>query len=226
MGANQMTIGYGLTEASPILTQTATTDDLDHRVATVGTVLPGVEVRIAAPGTSEPLPRGEQGELIARSHGVMKGYYNKPAETAAAFTADGWLRSGDLGQETADGYYRITGRIKDMIIRGGENVYPREIEEYLHTHSCILDVQVVGLPDERFGEEICAWVRLRPGTALTEEALKEFCRGRIAHYKVPRYVVFVDEYPTTVTGKVQKYRLRELGVQHFDLAKAAAVKTA
>jgi fatty-acyl-CoA synthase len=226
MGAREMTIGYGLTEASPILTQTATTDDLEHRVGTVGRRLPGVEVRVAAPGTSEALPPGTQGELIARSHGVMKGYYNKPAETAAAFTTDGWLRSGDLGLETPDGYYRITGRIKDMIIRGGENVYPREIEEYLHTHPAVLDVQVVGLPDERFGEEICAWVRLRPGATLTSEGLKEFCRGRIAHYKVPHYVLFVDEYPTTVTGKVQKYRLREMGVERFGLAKAAAVQTA
>jgi fatty-acyl-CoA synthase len=226
MGAHEMTIGYGLTEASPILTQTATTDDLEHRVATVGRKLPGVELRIASPGTSDPLPPGEQGELIARSHGVMNGYYNKPAETAAAFTADGWLRSGDLGHETTDGYYRITGRIKDMIIRGGENVYPREIEEYLHTHPAVLDVQVVGLPDERFGEELCAWVRLRAGEKLTEESVKEYCRGKIAHYKVPRYVVFVDEYPTTVTGKVQKYRLRELGVERFGLGKAASVETA
>jgi fatty-acyl-CoA synthase len=226
MGAREMTIGYGLTEASPILTQTATTDDLEHRVGTVGRRLPGVEVRIVPPGTSELLPPGEQGELIARSHGVMKGYYNKPAETAAAFTADGWLRSGDLAQETSDGYYRITGRIKDMIIRGGENVYPREIEEYLHTHPAVLDVQIVGLPDERFGEELCAWVRLRPGGSLTEDGLREFCRGRIAHYKVPRYVVFVDEFPTTVTGKVQKYRLRELGVERFGLGKAASVETA
>jgi fatty-acyl-CoA synthase len=226
MGAREMTIGYGLTEASPILSQTATTDDLDHRVATVGRRIPGVEVRVVAPGTSEPLPPGQPGELIARSHGVMKGYYNKPAETAAAFTPDGWLRSGDLGHETPDGYYRITGRIKDMIIRGGENVYPREIEEYLHMHPAVLDVQVVGLPDERFGEEICAWVRLRPGEKLAEEDLKEFCRGRIAHYKVPRYVVFVNDFPTTVTGKVQKYRLRELGVERFGLGKAASVETA
>jgi fatty-acyl-CoA synthase len=226
MGAREMTIGYGLTEASPILTQTSTTDDLDHRVGTVGRRIPGVEVRIAAPGSSEPLPLGEQGELIARGHGIMRGYYNKPDETAAAFTSDGWLRSGDLAIETADGYFRITGRIKDMIIRGGENVYPREIEEYLHAHPAILDVQVVGLPDERFGEEICAWVRLRPGMTLTEDGLKEHCRGRIAHYKVPRYVVFVEDYPTTVTGKVQKYRLRELGVERFNLRKAAGIQTA
>src|SRR5207245_1158640 len=202
MGALEMTIGYGLTEASPILTQSATTDDLEHRVGTVGRPLPGVEVRVVAPGSVEPLPAGEQGELLGRGHGIMKGYYKKPAETAAAITPDGWLRSGDLAVETADGYYRITGRIKDMIIRGGENVYPREIEEYLHTHPAVLDVQVVGLPDECYGEEVCAWVRLRPGAALTEEQLKAFCRGRIAHFKVPCYFVFVDEYPTTVSSKV------------------------
>jgi fatty-acyl-CoA synthase len=226
MGARELTIGYGLTEASPIITQTATADDLEHRVATVGRAIPGVEVRVVAPGSLEPLPPGEQGELIARGHGIMKGYYNKPAETAAAITPDGWLHSGDLALETPDGYYRITGRIKDMIIRGGENISPREIEEYLHAHPAVLDVQVVGLPDERYGEEVCAWVRLRPGASLTEEQLKDHCRGRIAHYKVPRYVVFVDEYPTTVTGKVQKFRLRELGVERFGLRKAASVETA
>jgi fatty-acyl-CoA synthase len=226
MGARELTIGYGLTEASPIITQTATTDDLEHRVATVGRRLPGVDVRIVAPGSLEPLPPGEQGELIARGHGIMKGYYNKPAETAAAITPDGWLHSGDLAMETPDGYYRITGRIKDMIIRGGENVYPREIEEFLFTHPAILDVQVVGLPDERFGEEVCAWVRLKPGASLSEEVLKTYCRGRIAHFKVPRYVVFVEEYPTTVTGKVQKFRLRELGIERFGLKKAASVQTA
>jgi len=226
MGARAMTIGYGLTEASPIITQTATTDDLEHRVGTVGRPIPGVEVRIVGPGSLSPLPPGQQGELIARGHGIMKGYYNKPAETAAAITPDGWLHSGDLALETADGYYRITGRIKDMIIRGGENIYPREIEEYLHTHPAVLDVQVVGLPDVRYGEEVCAWVRPRPGAALTVDDVKDFCRGHIAHYKVPRYVVFVDEYPTTVTGKVQKFRLRELGVERFGLDKAASVETA
>ncbi len=221
-----MTIGYGLTEASPIITQTATTDDLEHRVGTVGRPIPGVEVRIVGPGSLDPLPVGQPGELIARGHGAMKGYYNKPAETAAAITPDGWLHSGDLALETPDGYFRITGRIKDMIIRGGENIYPREIEEYLHTHPAVLDVQVVGLPDERYGEEVCAWVRLRPGATLTEDEVKCFCRTQIAHYKVPRYVVFVDEYPTTVTGKVQKYRLRELGIERFGLGKAASVETA
>jgi fatty-acyl-CoA synthase len=226
MGAREMTIGYGLTEASPIITQTGTDDDLEHRICTVGKALPGVEVRIACPGSIEPLPAGQPGELIARGHGIMKGYYNKPEETAQAITPEGWLRSGDLAVETDDGYYRITGRLKDMIIRGGENIYPREIEEYLFTHPAIADVQVVGLPDQHYGEEVCAWVRLKTGAALTEEGLKTFCKGRIAHFKVPRYVVFVDEYPSTVTGKVQKFKLRELGIERFGLARAASIETA
>jgi fatty-acyl-CoA synthase len=226
LGARQITIAYGLTEASPVITQTTASDDLEHRVATVGKPLPGLEVRVVAPGSLAALPPSQPGELVVRGHGVMKGYFNKPAETAEALTADGWLHTGDLAVETADGYFRITGRIKDMIIRGGENVYPREVEEFLYTHPAVADVQVIGLPDERFGEEICAWVRLKPGAALTEAELREFCRGRIAHYKVPRYVVFVDDYPTTVTGKVQKYRLREMGVERFGLHRAARVETA
>jgi fatty-acyl-CoA synthase len=226
MGAREITIGYGLTEASPIITQTDTADDLEHRVGTVGRILPGLEVRIVAPGSLDPLPVGEQGEIITRGHGVMKGYYNKPEETAAALTSDGWLHSGDLATQMPDGYYRITGRIKDMIIRGGENIYPREIEEFLHTHAAVADVQVVGLPDEVRGEEVCAWIRVKSGASLNEDQVFQFCRGKIAHYKVPRYVVFVDEYPTTVTGKVQKYKLRELGISRFGLQKAAAVETA
>jgi len=226
MGAREMTIGYGLTEASPLITQTATGDDLEHRIGTVGRPLPGVEVQITAPGSIEPLPVGEPGELIARGHGIMKGYYQKPEETAQAITPEGWLRSGDLALETADGYYRITGRLKDMIIRGGENIYPREIEEFLFTHPAIADIQVVGLPDQHYGEEVCAWVRLKSGARLTEEGVKAFCKGRIAHFKVPRYVVFVDEYPSTVTGKVQKFKLRELGIEHFGLATAAKIVTA
>ena len=163
---------------------------------------------------------------MVRGHCVMKGYYNKPAETAAAITPDGWLHSGDLALQTPDGYYRITGRLKDMIIRGGENIYPREIEEFLYTHPAVADVQVVGLPDEKMGEEVCAWIRLKPGCSLTEVEAKAYCKERIAHYKVPRFVVFVDEYPTTVTGKVQKFRLRELGIQRFGREKAAAIETA
>ncbi len=226
MGAREMTIAYGLTEASPIITQTKTTDSLEHRVGTVGTALPGMEVRIVAPGTLQDVTPGEPGELVVRGHGVMKGYYNKPVETAEAISPDGWLHTGDLAYRTPDGYYRISGRIKDMIIRGGENLYPREIEELLYTHPKVADVQVVGLPDPQFGEEACAWVRLKAGEKATEEELKQFCQGRMAHFKIPRYVVFVTEYPTTVTGKVQKYKLREMGIERFKLQKAAAVETA
>jgi fatty-acyl-CoA synthase len=226
MGAHDITIAYGLTESSPVITQTQASDSLEHRVSTVGTVLPGLEVRIVQAGSLEPVADGKSGELMVKGHGVMKGYYKKPAETAQALTPDGWLHTGDLALRTPDGYYRITGRIKDMIIRGGENVYPREIEEFLYTHPQVADVQVVGLPDSRFGEEVCAWVRVKPGASLTEEELKTFCRGQIAHYKVPRYVVFVDEFPTTVTGKVQKFKLREMGIERFGLQQAAKIETA
>jgi fatty-acyl-CoA synthase len=219
MGAREITIAYGLTEASPVITQTEASDSLEHRVGTVGRVLPGLEVRINAPS-------GQAGELMVRGHGNMKGYYNKPAETAAAFTPEGWLHTGDLALRTPDGYYRITGRIKDMIIRGGENISPREIEEFLHTHPLIADAHVVGLPDERTVEEVSAWIRLRPGAGLTEQEVRDYCRGRIAYYKVPRYIVFVDEYPTTVTGKVQKFKLRERGVERFGLQRAAGIETA
>ena len=212
MGAREITIAYGMTEASPIITQTSPDDALDKRIGTVGRAIPGADVRIVMPGTMEDVPEGQPGELICRSHGVMKGYYNKPAETAAALMPDGWLRSGDIAVRTPQAYYRITGRCKDMIIRGGENIYPREIEEYLYTHAAIADVQVVGLPDEKMGEEICAWVKAKPGAKMTEDEVRDFCRGKIAHFKVPRYVVIVEEFPTTVTGKVQKFKLREMGV--------------
>jgi fatty-acyl-CoA synthase len=226
MGIREITIAYGLTEASPVITQTRTTDSLEHRVSTVGTVLPGLDVQIVKPGTLEPSTDGEPGELLVRGHGVMKGYYNKPAETAQAIAPDGWLHTGDLALRMPDGYFRITGRIKDMIIRGGENIYPREIEEFLYTHPAVADVQVVGLPDARFVEEVCAWIRLKTGARAGEEDIREFCRGRIAHFKVPRYVVFVDEFPTTVTGKVQKFKLREMGIERFGLEKAARMETA
>jgi fatty-acyl-CoA synthase len=226
MGAREITIAYGLTEASPVITQTRTADDVEHRVGTVGTPLPGVEVRLVKPGTVELVGPDESGELMARGHGIMKGYYNKPAETAAALTADGWLHTGDLARRTGDGYYRITGRYKDLIIRGGENVYPREVEEFLYSHPAVADVQVVGLPDEKFGEEVSAWIRLRPGQAPAEDEIRAFCRGGLAHFKVPRYVVFVEEFPTTVSGKVQKYKLREMGIERFGLHKAAGVETA
>jgi fatty-acyl-CoA synthase len=226
MGAREITIAYGLTEASPVITQTDTQDSLEHRVGTVGRVLPDLEVKIVGPDSAEPLPVGTSGELMVRGHGNMKGYYKKPKETAAALTADGWLHTGDVAMQTPDGYYRITGRIKDLIIRGGENIYPREIEEFLHTHPAILDVQVVGLPDANTGEEVAAWIRLRPGAALTEAEVTTYCKERIAHFKIPRYVIFTAEFPTTVTGKVQKFKLREMGVERFGLQKAAAVETA
>ncbi len=226
MGARELTIAYGLTEASPVITQTEANDSLEHRVATVGKPLPGLEVQIVSPGNRNPLPRDQQGELMVRGHGVMKGYYNKPTETAEILTADGWLHTGDVALETPDGYYRITGRIKDVIIRGGENIYPREIEEFLYTHPQIADVQVVGLPDKTYVEEASAWIRLKPGARLTEDDVKAFCRGRIAHYKVPRYVAFVEEYPTTVTGKVQKFKLREMGIERFALHGSARMETA
>jgi fatty-acyl-CoA synthase len=226
MGAREITIAYGLTEASPVITQTRTADSLERRVGTVGTPLPGVEVKLVRPGTEEPVAAGEQGELLARGHGIMKGYYNKPAETADALTADGWLRTGDLARQTADGYYRITGRLKDVIIRGGENISPREVEEFLYAHPAVADVQVVGLPDDKFGEEVCAWVRVKPGHALTAEEVQSFCRGRMAHFKVPRYVAFVEEFPTTVSGKVQKFKLRAMGIERFGLHRAAGTETA
>lgn len=226
MGAREITIAYGLTEASPIITQTSPDDTLEKRIGTVGRAIPGVDVRIVLVGTLNDVPEGEQGELICRGHGVMKGYYKKATETAAALSPDGWLHSGDLAVRTPDGYYRITGRCKDMIIRGGENVYPREIEEYLYTHPAIADVQVVGLPDDKMGEEICAWIKPKAGQTLTEEGIRDFCRGKIAHFKVPRYVVILEEFPTTVTGKIQKFKLREMGVERFGLGQAAKIETA
>jgi fatty-acyl-CoA synthase len=226
MGARELTIAYGLTEASPVVTQTGTTDSLEQRVGTVGTPLPGVEVRLVHAGTTEPVQPGQPGELLVRGHGVMVGYYQKPQETVQALTPDGWLHTGDLALQNPDGYYRITGRIKDLIIRGGENIYPREVEEVLYTHPAIADAQVVGLPDARFGEEVCAWIRLRAETQATAAEVRSFCRQLMAHYKVPRYIVFVEEFPTTVTGKVQKYKLREMGIRQFGLENAANIPTA
>ena len=211
MGAERITIAYGLTEASPVITQTLADDSIERRVSTVGKVLPDVEVRLVDPDTDLEVSAGEQGELQTRSSMVMQGYYNMPDATADAIDADGWLHTGDLATVDEDGYYKITGRLKDMIIRGGENIYPREIEEFLYSHPQIDDVQVIGVPDQRFGEEVMAWVRLKPDSDATEDSIRDFCRGRIAHYKVPRYVKLTDEFPMTVTGKVQKFRMREHG---------------
>lgn len=226
MNLTEMTIAYGQTEASPVITQSRTTDSLEARVSTVGSTIPGVEVRIVNPENGEDVADGEQGELWARGHCVMIGYYNKPEETAAAVDKDGWLHTGDLATKTKDGNYKITGRIKDMIIRGGENVYPREIEEFLLTHPEIRDVQIVGVPDEHYGEQLSAWIVKAEGADLTAEDVREYCKGKIAHYKAPHYVNFIDEYPLTVTGKVQKFVLREQAIEKLGLQEAAKIETA
>jgi fatty-acyl-CoA synthase len=221
MHMGEVTICYGMTETSPVSTQTGADDDLEHRTATVGRVHPHVEIRVADAATGRTLPRGEPGEFQTRGYSVMLGYWDDPERTAEAIDPARWMHTGDLAVMADDGYVKIVGRIKDMIIRGGENVYPREIEEYLHGHPDVADVQVIGVPDERYGEEIMAWVVPREGADLEPEALREHCRGRIAHYKVPRYVRITDGFPMTVTGKVQKYRLREQAIEELDLSEAA-----
>jgi fatty-acyl-CoA synthase len=226
MGAREMTIGYGLTEASPVVTLTSADDTLERRVTTVGPPLPNVEVKIVDPATGQEVPRGQQGELWTRSFMVMKGYYKMPEATAQAIDAEGWLHTGDLATMDEESYCKITGRIKDMVIRGGENIYPREIEEFLYTHPKVADVQVIGVPDLRYGEEVMAWIMLRPGQTATSEEIRDFCRGQIAHYKVPRYVKFVTQFPMTVTGKIQKFRMREMAIEELGLQAAAQVKTA
>ena len=181
---------------------------------------------IVNPETGRRVVEGEQGELVVRGHGVMTGYFKMPKETRQAITPSGWLHTGDLATQRPDGYFRITGRIKDMIIRGGENIYPREIEEFLYTHPDVKDVQVLGLPDSKYGEAVSAWIIPKSGVTLTQEEILGFCRGRISHFKVPKYVVFPESYPLTVTGKIQKYKLRELGIEKFGLNREAAVETA
>jgi fatty-acyl-CoA synthase len=213
MGMTEVGICYGMTETSPVSTQTRSDDSLDRRVSTVGRVMPHLEVKIVSPDTGLTVDRGAQGELCTRGYSVMLGYWEQPDRTAEAIDVARWMHTGDLAVMDDDGYVSITGRIKDMVIRGGENVYPREIEEFLYTHPDILDAQVVGVPDERYGEELMAWVRLRPGApSLTISALREFCAGKLAHYKVPRYLHLVDEFPMTVTGKIRKVEMRERSV--------------
>jgi fatty-acyl-CoA synthase len=226
MGVSEMTIGYGLTEAAPVVTLTSSDDTIERRVTTVGPPLPAVEVKIVDPATGQEVPRGQQGELWTRSFMVMKGYYKMPEASATAIDADGWLHTGDLATMDDAGYCKITGRIKDMIIRGGENVYPREIEEFLYTNPKVADVQVVGVPDLKYGEEVMAWVKLKQGQSATAEEFRDFCRGKIAHYKIPRYVRFVTDFPMTVTGKIQKYKMREVAVAELGLQDAAHVATA
>ncbi len=217
-GMSEVTIAYGMTETSPVSCHTRTDDDLERRVATIGRVHPHLEIAVVDPETNQIVPRGERGEFRTRGYSVMRGYWNDPDKTAEAIDDAGWMCTGDLAEMDADGYVTIVGRIKDTVIRGGENIAPREVEEFLYTHPDIVDVQVVGVPDERFGEELCACVRLADGVSLDAEAVREFCKGKISHHKIPRYVVAVDEYPMTVTGKVQKNVLRERMAKGLGLA--------
>jgi fatty-acyl-CoA synthase len=211
----EITICYGLTENSPVITQTFIGDDIRRQTETVGRAMPGIEVKIVDPKTGRPQPCGVPGEVCCRGYSVMKGYYKMPEATARAIDAEGWLHSGDLGVLDADGYLAITGRLKDMIIRGGENIYPREIEEYLFKLEGVADVQVVGVPSRKYGEEVGAFIKLKQGVSLTEEDVKDFCRGRISRYKMPKHVAFVNTYPMTASGKIQKYKLVELSRTMF-----------
>ncbi len=220
MGMAEVTIAYGMTETSPVSTQTAVDDDLHRRTATVGRAHPHVEVRVADALTGRTLPRGQTGEFQTRGYSVMLGYWEDPDRTSEAIDQARWMHTGDQAIMDEDGSLRIVGRIKDMVIRGGENIYPREIEEFLFSHPDVADVQVVGVPDPRFGEEVCAWVVLREGATVGDDELKAFCRGTIAHYKVPRHVIVCDGFPMTVTGKVQKFRLRDQAVERLGLAVA------
>jgi fatty-acyl-CoA synthase len=210
MGMEEVSICYGMTETAPVSTQTRSDDSIARRVSTVGRVGPHLEVKIVDPATGLTVPRGEPGELCTRGYSVMLGYWDQPDKTAEAIDAARWMHTGDIGVMDEDGYVSVTGRIKDMVIRGGENIYPREIEEFLYTHPDILDAQVVGVPDAKYGEELMAWIRMREGTEpLDAESLRTFCTGKLAHYKIPRYVHVVDEFPMTVTGKVRKVEMRE-----------------
>ena len=226
MHLREMTIAYGLTEASPVITQTTTDDPIDLRVTTVGKPLPHTEVKIIDVATGEVVPLGTPGELCARGYMVMKGYYRSSEATRAAITEDGWLHTGDLATMDAHGYVKITGRAKDVIIRGGENIYPREVEEFLFTCPGISDVQVVGVPDLKYGEQVVAWIKLEENARLAAEDIQKFCAGRIAAYKVPKHIKFVDSFPLTVTGKIQKFRMREISIQELKLEDAAKIETA
>jgi fatty-acyl-CoA synthase len=218
MGMSEVSICYGMTETSPVSTQTRLDDSIERRVATVGRVGPHIEVKVIDPATGLTVPRGAPGELCTRGYSVMLGYWQQADKTAEVIDAARWMHTGDLAVMDDDGYLSITGRIKDMVIRGGENIYPREVEEFLYTHPDILDAQVIGVPDAKFGEELMAWVRMRPGAdPLTVAALREFCHGRLAHYKIPRYVHITDEFPMTVTGKVRKVEMRERSVEILGL---------
>jgi len=226
MHVPEITICYGMTETSPVSFQSAVDDAIDVRVSTVGAVHPHLECKIIDPATGEIVPRGTAGELCTRGYSVMLGYWDNPDATAEAIDAARWMHTGDIAAMRDDGYVNISGRIKDMIIRGGENIYPREIEEFLYSHPKVSDVQVIGVPDVKYGEEVCAWVRLRHGDETTEDELRAYCRGQIANYKIPRYIRFTTDFPTTVTGKIQKFRMREISIAELGLGQAEAVRTA
>ncbi len=226
MHAAEMTIAYGMTETSPVSTMTRRTDGLDTRCSTVGTALPNVEVKVVDPETGETVGIGERGELCSQGYIVMPGYWNDAAATSASIDAEGWMHTGDLAVMDEHGYCNIVGRAKDMLIRGGENIYPREIEEVLFQHPAVAGVQVFGVPDQKMGEEVAAWVSLRDGESVSEDDLRAFCRDRLAHFKVPRYWKFVTEFPMTVTGKVQKFKMREVAIEDYGLQAAATVVTA
>jgi fatty-acyl-CoA synthase len=221
----EVTICYGMTETSPVSFQTGQNDSIEKRTATVGRVHPHVECKIVD-AEGRVVPRGTHGELLTRGYLVMLGYWEDPENTAAAIDAARYMHTGDVAVMDDDGYVNISGRIKDMVIRGGENVYPREVEEFLYTHPAIKDVSIVGVPDEKFGEELCAWIVVADGASLTEDEVRAYCRDRIAHYKIPRYVKFVDGFPMTVTGKIQKYKMREASVAELGLGDAAKIVTA
>jgi fatty-acyl-CoA synthase len=226
MHMSEVAICYGMTETSPVSTQTRVDDPLERRVGTVGRVGPHVEVKVIDPESGLVVERSVAGELCTRGYSVMLGYWDDAERTAEAVDRAGWMHTGDLATMDDEGYLNIVGRSKDMVIRGGENVYPREIEEFLYTHEDVADVQVIGVPDARYGEELCAWVIVRAGASLDEDAVREYCRGRLAHFKVPRYVIFADEFPMTVTGKVQKFKMRETSIERLGLGEAAAVRSA
>jgi len=218
MGADQISICYGMTETSPVSAQTSVDDSIERRVGTIGRVHPHVEVKIIDSESGETLPRGETGEFCTRGYSVMLGYWNDPEKTAETIDDEGWMHTGDLGVMDADGYLNITGRIKDVVLRGGENIYPREIEEFLMRHPDILDVQVIGVPDAKYGEEVAAWIRMKPDSApLDAELVRAYSAGKLAHYKIPRYVLLVDEFPMTITGKIRKIEMRERSVELLDL---------
>ena len=226
MGMTEITIAYGQTEASPVCTQTSTDDSIERRVQTVGKMLPGIEGKIVDPETGKTLAPNMPGEFCARGYNIMKGYYKMPEATALAIDKDGWLHTGDLCTVDEHGYYKVVGRIKDMIIRGGENIYPKEIEEFLYTHPKISDVQVIGVPSEQYGEEVMAAIILKKGESMTEEEVKQFVLSHMARHKVPKYVEFVASFPTNAAGKIQKYKMREAAIEKFNLQKAANIETA